>query len=60
MIGRQHSTLNRLFGCFPGMMSLLAKSTQIMVRTFRRFFLQFSYFFDVRNFVNIQTTSNLL
>jgi len=32
-----HSTLNRLFGCFPGMTSLLKKSKQIIERTFKRF-----------------------
>jgi len=37
-IGCQHSTHNRLFGCFPGMTSSLAKSKQITGAHFQTFF----------------------
>jgi len=37
-IGCQHSTHNRLFGCFPGMTSSLAKSKQIIGAQFQTFF----------------------
>jgi len=38
--------------CFPSMTSLLMKSKQIIVRTFKCFFLQVSYFFDVPQYSN--------
>jgi len=38
-IGCQHSTLNRLSGCFPGMTSLLGKSKQIIGVHFQTLFM---------------------
>jgi len=44
-IGCQHSTLNTLFGCvFLVWRHCLRKVNKSSVRTFKRFFLQFSYF----------------
>jgi len=37
-ISCQHSTLNRLFGCFPGMTSSLAKSKEIIGAHFQVLF----------------------
>jgi len=51
-IGCQYSTLNRLFGCvFLVWRHHLRKVNKSSVRTFRRFFLQFSY---CLMFLNIQ------
>ena len=45
VIGCQHSTLNRLFGCvFLVWRHHLRKVNKSSVRTFKRFFPQFSYF----------------
>ena len=38
------STQYRQLGCFPGMMSLLAKTKQIIVHTFRHFFYNYLIF----------------
>jgi len=52
VIGCQHSTLNRLFGCvFLVLCHHLRKLNKLSVRTFKRFFLQFSYFLML---INIQ------
>ena len=50
VVNIQHST-GCLIVCFPGMTSLLPKVKDHRVRTFRRFFLKFSYFLI---FLNIQ------
>jgi len=52
-IGCQHSIFNRLFGCFFLVWRHhLRKVNKSSVRTFRCFFLQFSFIFDVPQYSN--------
>ena len=51
-IGCQYSTLNSPFGCFPGMMSSLAKSKQIIGAQFQALFSAVFLLFDVPQYSN--------